>query len=59
MADTIAPPPCIPCAREDGCPLRQFKVPTNINFDAIATTYTELIDFNSLDKEMITEKHVK
>ena len=33
--------------------LRQFKVPTNINFDA--TTYTELIDFNSLDKEMTTE----
>ena len=33
--------------------LRHFKVPNAINFNA--ESYTELLDFNSLDKELITE----
>ena len=39
-------------AKEDGS-LRIFKVPKSINFDA--KSYTELLDFNNLEPELITE----
>ena len=38
-------------AKDDS--LRHFRVPNAINFDA--KSYTELLDFDSLDKELITE----